>query len=256
MKTVCFFTLLCGLLAVNTFSAQCEDSSGDDFPLDAIAKQKIALDIKNATSDDYLIAVARAADVNIIVDTTPSTDSVPVTQTPLLTVQKDIWLGGAFFKFTKAEKMRTKRFGEKTFLFWQPPTNPVGTARHIVDEFFKVRRAMPTQPIEVKELMADHFGATEERDGKLLIAIHDVQMDGLPSPLREKLLLEIQARCFGAYGARPELFDRDTWKKGSLSIGSFLNQPTPYLYLSLPVSKLVSVSTPLGRIESLAGDTR
>ena len=99
---------------------------------DAVTNQKITRPLDTATADDYLIDMARAADVNFIADATDFPAPAPVIAYPATPgsvvgvkgEDKEHWdarLINVMGDFVAQEKLSTLRPDERTFLFWSEP---------------------------------------------------------------------------------------------------------------------------------------
>lgn len=257
MKLLCSVFLACSVVTLAPGSAWAqkdEPSIEDGVRFDAVAYAKASVSVKDATPDEFLVAVARAGDVNIIADATMPEGAAPIAGS----ITRDI-KGGAVSAFlsdlAETENVRFKYFGDRTFLVWRPPHDSTGVAQQIVDEFMAARRALP--PLSSAQVLQSWDGYFREKhlwDGGHEATI-EVKIADLPSPLRERALVQAQEALMPLFLAQPDFFVPEAWQKAHLVVGSTVERngqpPVPYLYWREPVpGGLLSIN--VGRLDALA----
>ena len=138
---------------------------------DAVTNQKITRPLNIATADDYLIDMARVADVNFIADATDFPAPAPVTAYPsmpgsiagLKGEYREHWdarLINVMGDFAAQAKLSTLRPDERTFLFWSEPdpeqlaTLQLSLIRTVEqDRFAKASAALQAQGVPPEEVV-------------------------------------------------------------------------------------------------------
>lgn len=225
----------------------------DNVPRDELTERKVAVSVKGATPDEYLVSLARAADVNIIADATTPSEAAPdaaVPEAAAVESPPNIPLIALLFDFSNEQRVHLRRADERTFLFWRPLRDPVKTANQIVAEHQAAMRALPQWTgKEISNAWFEYFkqqhGWTGERDATINVKIAD-----LPSPLREGSLAAAQAKLLGIHAPSYEVFLPETWRNARLQAGPAADDGgAPHLYWVMPV-RGGSVTTPIGRLDA------
>ena len=255
-ETAFSFALSYGLctLAYSPIKAQEQeyDFYRDDSYRDAFTAGKVPQGVTGATPDEYLISLARAADVNIVADVTPQVNAIaePPEASP-----PNISLEGLLFDFAGQQKMHSKRLGERTFLFWRPPQDSAAVANQIVAEHLAADNALPRLTgNEISNLWFEYFkqhGWNGERDVTI-----DMKIADLPEPLRSGAVVVAQAQLLRLYAGSYDFFVPNTVRKMRLHVGPVTEDArkgsVPYLSWMVPLYS-GSYSVGIGRLSAAGG---
>ena len=255
MKLLHSTILACSLAALAPRPALPQELAEDGVRIDgSVNNTRGTLSVKDATPDEFLLAVARAGDVNLIADTTPQAGTEPAPAP--ITRQVDSVAEGFLYDAAKTEGLRYKYFGDRTFLFWRPPQDAAAVAQHIVDEMAAAQRAVPPLTSkQVQNLWYEYFTREHGWDGKQ-DAVINVQVADLPAPLRERTLAaarkELMALMTGPY----QFFASEVWPKTSFVVQPLAQEngrpAIPQLRWRVPMA-YYSPTIGLGRLDALAG---
>lgn len=230
--------------------------------------QKFTINTRTANTDDYLLEIARAGDINVLADVT----DVPPETLPLSIFGQHRLSELIFYNLIKGRNFTSVRIAENTFLFW-----PTVDAKKMAGEILTRKAATPRPvllPLDTKQtntLLTEYFQKVHGWDGKWQNVDISVPVAALPSELRARVDAEIYEReisrmaypMFASGVNHIGILDPQGpfWKTSRLSIapGTRVQRgtPLPFLYLNRfqligpgDINRLVS-GTPIGHIKSL-----
>ncbi len=79
-------------------------------------RKPVTIDVRDLNTDDYLIELGRAADIDIVADVTQ-----PLDDEPLLSVRQKGVVAGIVNQLVGTREMMTSPFDERTLLWWPTP---------------------------------------------------------------------------------------------------------------------------------------
>lgn len=187
----------CALL----LSGLCLPAYGDGLPVTPpshdpsieVQRQHIQFNDRAAATDDYMIALARAANVNIIADATNIPTDPPPAPAEFPVERENPMLGThVFFDLVVGRKLTLVNFDDTTMLFWPPPDR-AGIARQI-----RARRAAaprhdraPLDDARTNAMLQDYFRRVHKWDGNWETVDISVPLDDLPPELKAHVEAEI-----------------------------------------------------------------
>lgn len=228
MKTGLLFWIVS---LATTIAAPIVAAQDNDFPGDELVRRQVEIKTGAVPLDEYLVTMARAADVNIIADATQIPAASKVEKST------DQVLGGAIESFTRAHQMRARRFGERTFLFWKnPEIDKVALAHRIMKRYRDERAALPPLPHGIEAAWTKYFREAHGWGGDWETADLNVPLAQLPPELRARVHVEVQDHLFAMSGGSL-LFQDEVWQRGRLFVGSLDNgkRSLPHLWLRVPL---------------------
>ena len=230
--------------------------------------QKFTINTRSASTDDYLLEIARTGDINVLADVT----DVPSETLPLSISGQHRLSELTFYNLIKARNLTSVRISENTFLFW-----PTVDAKKIAEEILARKAKTPRQdppPLEANQTIAmltEYFQRAHGWDGKWQDVDISVPVAALPPELRARVDAEIYEReisrtaypMFASGVNHVGVLDAQGpfWKTSRLSVAPGIRvqrgTPLPFLYLNrfqliVPsdTNRLIS-GTPIGHIRSL-----
>lgn len=177
------------LLAAGARSAFAED----DRRFNDLLQRTIDLPVQQVAAHDYLVQLARAADLNFIADATNIAPDAPTVsqETPARLTQL------MFYNLVKPQNIRMVRFDQKTVLFWPAP-DLVQLARLVLAEEDAASKAKPAvaplKEAELNALLKDYFQRAHGWNGDWETANVEVQLDKLPPELRARVQNELRSQ--------------------------------------------------------------
>lgn len=169
-------------------------SSADYNPLEFIdesLRQKVQVDLNRASTDDHLLALARAAKVNVIADATDFDTEAPEADVQWNQYRKFPSLLSFLLDFSDQRGLTWSRHDVKTFLFWQPPSLESLKQRIVAGEDVRP----PGVAVDAGQLHLSWQKYLQEAhgwDGQRPHFALKVRVADLPSPLREQTIAAIQ----------------------------------------------------------------
>lgn len=194
-------------------------------------RKPVAMDARNLGTDDYLIELGRAADIDIIADVTQPLDDEP----PLTVRQKGVVVG-MVNKLVGTREMMASPFDERTLLWWPTP-NRAAIARQIRAQQETAPAVAPLAPTDAAQKWEEYFRQKQNWDGNWQGVDITVPVDDLPADLRAQVQQETRRRL--QENRQGELMQRrlidEFWAKGRLYIVPIVTalnaKPQPHLVL-------------------------
>ncbi|MDF2441361.1 MAG: hypothetical protein JWN98_2345 [Abditibacteriota bacterium] len=280
--------LLCGVLLLQV-SLQ-PTSKADDFiyaalspiekldlrytvkPTDRIL-QTYTVNTKEATTDDYLLELARTGDINVLADVTDApTETLP------LTVSGTYKLSGLIFlNLLNKRNLTSVRISEDTFLYWPSPDMKQLAQDILARKAANPRPKLPSlDEVETVELLTSYFKEHHKWDGKWEDVDITVPVADLPLELRQRVEAEIYR-----VGISEQTFDQtpsgalldpnsEFWAKSHLSLAPGTRIPpvppgtsrprvpaTPFLYMNRYYSRgSIHTGHGIGEVAALKKDAQ
>lgn len=179
-------------------------------------RKPVTIDVRNLNTDDYLIELGRAADIDIVADVTQ-----PLDDEPLLIVRQKGVVAGIVNQLVGTREMMTSPFDERTLLWWPTP-NRAEIARQIRAQQDTPLGVLPLAPTEAAQRWEEYFRQTHQWDGNWQNVDIKVPVDELPADLRSQVQQETRRRL--AENRQDTLMQHrlsdEFWSKGSLYIAS------------------------------------
>lgn len=213
--------------------------------VDEITRQKIALKLKNATTDDFIVELARAADLDFIADGT----DLPQTGLTMSgefsdhfgDLIDDVWPG--------KRELTCWREDKRTFLFWAMP-DLVSLTRRIVngEEITRVPKTMDNRAL--RDALSDYLRQHHAFDGEKVGQSVRVAFADMPPPLRQAMIAFTQADNLptNPRHLKAQMSD-EFWRQARLKIGKeplTLKPRKPWLFASGPAPEVKDGRTWLG----------
>lgn len=177
-------------------------------------RKPVAMEVRNLNTDDYLIALGRAADIDIIADVTQPLDDEP----PLTVRQKGV-VAGMVNKVVGTREVMASPFDERTLLWWPTP-NLAAIARQIRAQQQTTNTIAPLTPTEAAQRWEEYFRQTHNWNGDWQNVNITVPVDDLPADLQAQVRQQTRRRL--SENRNDELMQRrlsdDFWAKGRLYI--------------------------------------
>ena len=199
-------------------------AQANDYPVDALMRTPVLVDVKAASPDEHLLAIARAADVNFFADATEM--PVPVTKSD---EKSDYILWGTLLQFVDKHGLRVQRFGERNFLLWPTPnTDITEVARQISAERMLQRAQNPASKMdkESRETLLAQYLRGKGWDGNWEKVDITVKWAELPDNVRSVIEWEVQDLIEAVYDSKK--FDENTWQKARLRLLNTAKKPGEY----------------------------
>lgn len=234
-RLVVAVVMLWPLIAQNVAPVQAEP-----FNRGEVMTREVTATLNGATMDDYMIELARAADVNVIADATefPEPSAVkayPGTSGAIAGLQgphRDKWgpsLINLLGDFAAQKKLSALRPNARTFLFWSEP-DPLELVRLMLPDPNSAQNQPEAEELAQRPmsgalrdyLKASHgwAGRAAERHAKVDI---QARVADLPPPLRALVLAEVRRQLIPAEGALP--LQDEFWERARVKIRSMKIPP-------------------------------
>ncbi|MDF2440966.1 MAG: hypothetical protein JWN98_1950 [Abditibacteriota bacterium] len=190
-------------------------------------RRPVTINRREASTDDYLLEMARSGDINVLADVTdvdtevrplPVSGSFPLAKFNFLNLIRD-------------RNLTSARISENSFLYWPSPD-----IKQLVQSILahKAANPRPTLPALDEEqtiaLFTDYFKRAHDWDGKWANVDIKVPLAALPPELRTRVETEFYERevSGSAYGAQNGAQSSgallnpqsEFWKKAHLSLGA------------------------------------
>ena len=179
-------------------------------------RKPVTMDVRNLNTDDYLIQLGRAADIDIIADVTQPLDDEP----PLSVRQKGV-VAGMVNQLVGTREMMASPFDERTLLWWPTP-NRAEIARQIRAQQNTAPTVAPLAPTEAAQKWDEYFRQQQNWDGNWENVDITVPVDELPTDLRAQVQQETRRRL--AENRQDTLMQRrlsdEFWAKARLYVAS------------------------------------
>lgn len=252
MKQIAYSLLLLGLVQLPTHADDYNYAAASpieklDLPPTTKATDRIlqqfTINTRAASTDDYLLEIARTGDINVLADVT----DVP-TETLSLPISGQHRLSGLnFYNLIKGRNLTMVRIAENTFLYWPSPD-----AKQLAQEILARKAATPRQdppPLDAEQtnaLLKDYFHRVHGWDGNWENVDIQVPVADLPPELRAHVDAEIYGReitrmaypRFATGTQHSGVLDPQSpfWKTARLSIALgtrvIRGTPVPFLHLN------------------------
>lgn len=195
-----------------------------------IWRKPVTMDVRDLNTDDYLIELGRAANIDIIADVTQ-----PLEDEPLLTVRQKAVVAGMVNQLVGTREMMASPFDERTLLCWPTPD------RAAIARQLRAQQAAPAiaplNPTEAARRWEDYFRQKQNWDGNWQDVNITVPVDDLPADLQAQVQQETRRHL--QENRQDELMQRrlsdEFWAKGRLYVTSIRptvkEQPQPHLAL-------------------------
>ncbi len=191
--------------------------------------------VQNTTTDDYLIELSRAGDINVIADVT----EIPNDE-ELLSYDKRMTILGVGHYLGGKLNLRMQTFDEQSLLFWPNPDNDAIAALIEAEQKSAPNPAFASlSDVEAPKKWDEYFRQAHNWNGQTQNTDIQVAVDDLPTDLRSQLHQEIQRRLDEQpqYQSLRTLQSPEFWDKTFLFVKPYtrfggVNSPTePYLML-------------------------
>jgi hypothetical protein len=249
-----------------------EPPGSDPFPFDELINQQIIMAPKEVTTDDYLLNLANAADINLIAD---STNFDEVDDTPeVISNRGQGRLGEFVYDAVHRRRLTYFRLNRNTFLCW-PSENRLELARSVVQAHVERKKLEDKQavtlpvaqaPIALRAAYLQREKEWNSKDGGIDLR---VKVSELPLPLRTRVLAEVlQQSTSLPYLHSRKYFNDEFWKTTRLHIDKWRETADarspllPYLVIydgrnpNLPMTETNSEGVsilPIGRLSFMIG---
>lgn len=245
----------------------CESARSRDVVFkDDVTRRAVALQLNQASTDDFLLTWAKTSEVNVLVDTTDFPQD-----TQRISEQRQGALGQLLLTFAAERKLGGRRYDDKTFLLWRlRPDLAPDTARLIIARELKLEAAAEPAPNrdDMNALLNDYFQRVHGWDGKTGKVDIKVKVADLPSPLRERTLAATRKHLLSEARESYIWFSDDLWNKarlhleiapppyqgGTLEIGAAVEQELFGQMMPLYVQR--TVRSPWSAIKATVGSAR
>jgi len=209
---------------------------------DRMQMQQTVVVPKTTNLDDYLIALARNANVNFLCDTTELPINAPVTQFPETMVAMftgDLGVAGpkvripsfynVFLELTQGSKLSALRFRPDTFLFWKEPE--IDLDRVELDQILAGEGVqIPNKPenrtqelalrAETGVMLSNYLRAIHNWKGRVLDPALKVKFAELPVDLRNNLTALTLVQMVDPVSRGSAWFSDDLWREARLKLSN------------------------------------
>lgn len=224
-------------------------------PIDDLMRKKVAVKVQEASMDDYLVELARAADVNFIADAT----DFPKTAEPV-SLEQQRPLGNLIIDFARQRKLGSRRFDANTFLFWSAPDTDA--ALELAHAILPTQTNPDGKPLirrQMRAWLTDYFKQVHGWNGYSQDVDIKVKLADLPPELRAWVVSETRDEIL----PWEKIFYSDVfWNTARLRIRDSSNgtgdEEVPHLFVEgdNPVKEVglhVRSATDVGRLSALVG---
>jgi hypothetical protein len=181
-------------------------------------RQKVQLDTKQATTDDYLLELARKSQLNFLADATDLAPT-PVAPTNWNRYAKNSTTESFLADLASHSGISWTLRDAKTLLFWQPPS--LDALRQGILAGADIR--LPIQRVEGTEFLSQwqkYLQQTHDWDKRGQDFQVQVQISNLPLSLREQTIAAIQAHLLepSSIALNTVHFTDEFWKTASVRL--------------------------------------